>query len=107
MLYGIPAIPFPAGETVKGAVHGIEAIEGPFTRIFNVQFCPPNEIEKLAVPLVVGVPVIVYVKLPVLFVNDPACNVAVNPVTPVDAIGNPEGYDPPFPFVYGIVAFPV
>jgi hypothetical protein len=37
---------------------------------------------KLAVPLVAGVPVIVYVKLPLPFAKAPACKVAVKPATP-------------------------
>ena len=55
---------------------------------------------KLAVPLVVGVPVIVYVNEPAPLANVPAARVAVRPVTPVDervcAL-----YTPPFPAVYG------
>ena len=39
---------------------------------------------KLAVPAALGVPVIVYVKLPAPFANEPATKVAVKPVTPVE-----------------------
>jgi hypothetical protein len=41
---------------------------------------------KVAVPLVVGVPVIVYVNEPAPLAKIPAVNVAVKPVTPVEAI---------------------
>jgi hypothetical protein len=41
-------------------------------------------IVKLAVPLVAGVPVMVYVKLPSPLAKVPEGNDAVNPVTPVE-----------------------
>ena len=45
---------------------------------------------KLAVPIDVGVPEITNIKLPFPFVKVPACNVAVNPSTPVEGIDAPE-----------------
>ena len=45
---------------------------------------PPMLIAKLAVPALAGVPVIVYVKLPLPLANVPACKVAVKPVTAVE-----------------------
>ena len=72
MLYGNPAVPLPLGETVNGAVHVIDVILGPFTVIENVQFWPANEIAKLAVPLVVGVPEMAKVKFPEPVVKFPA-----------------------------------
>lgn len=84
---GKPAIPFPAGVIVNGAEQGIEAMVGPSIVIEKVQLCPPKEKAKLAVPLEVGVPDIVKVKFPAPFDNVPACNVAVNPLTPVEEIG--------------------
>jgi hypothetical protein len=39
---------------------------------------------KLAVPLVVGVPVIVYVNEPAPLASVPAASVAVKPTTPVE-----------------------
>ena len=47
--------------------------------------CPPNEIAKLAVPALAGVPVMVYVTLPLPLAKVPAANEAVRPVTPVEA----------------------
>jgi hypothetical protein len=44
---------------------------------------------KLAVPTEVGVPVILYTKLPVPIAKDPAAKVAVNPVTPVEVTDCP------------------
>jgi hypothetical protein len=41
---------------------------------------------KVAVPLVVGVPVIEYVNEPVPLANEPAARVAVKPVTPDEEI---------------------
>jgi hypothetical protein len=40
---------------------------------------------KLSVPVVEGVPVMLYVTLPVPLTKLPAANVAVRPVTPVEA----------------------
>ena len=54
------------------------------TIIVNVQLCPPTEIAKLAVPLEAGVPVMVYVTLPLPLAKVPALKVAVSPVTPVE-----------------------
>ena len=48
--------------------------------------CPPILIAKLAVPLVVGVPVMVYVKVPLPLAKVPEAKVAVKPVTPVEVI---------------------
>jgi hypothetical protein len=55
-------------------------------RILNVitQLCPPMFKAKLAVPLALGVPEIVYVKLPEPLAKVPADKVAVKPVTPVE-----------------------
>ena len=55
-----------------------------FTFITNVQVCPPMLNAKLAIPLVAGVPVIVYVKLPAPLSKVPAAKEAVKPVTPVE-----------------------
>ena len=70
--------------------------------ILNVHDCPPNEIAKLAVPVVVGVPDMVYTMFPFPFAKLPVCNVAVKPVTPVDVTVCPVCV-PPFPPVYGTV----
>ena len=59
---------------------------GKATVLVKVQVCPPILRAKLAVPLLAGVPVIVYVKLPAPLAKLPAVNVAVSPVTPVDVI---------------------
>ena len=50
------------------------------------QDCPPTVMAKLAVPLVVGVPVIVYVNEPAPLASVPAERVAVKPTTPVEEI---------------------
>ena len=50
------------------------------------QDCPPTVMAKLAVPLVVGVPDIVYVNEPASFTKIPKESVAVKPVTPVEEI---------------------
>ena len=50
------------------------------------QDCPPTVMAKVAVPLVVGVPVIVYVNEPAPLANEPAESVAVKPVTPDEEI---------------------
>ncbi len=47
--------------------------------------CPPNEIANVAVPALAGVPVMVYVTLPLPLARLPAANEAVRPVTPVEA----------------------
>ena len=54
------------------------------TGLDSVHVLPPMLKAKLAVPLVAGVPVIVYVKLPLPLAKVPACNVAVKPVIPVE-----------------------
>ena len=59
---------------------------GRLTVLVNVQVCPPILSAKLAVPLVDGEPVIVYVKLPSPLSNVPAARVAVKPVTPVEVM---------------------
>jgi hypothetical protein len=51
-----------------------------------MQLCPPILRLKLAVPLALGVPVMVYVKLPIPVAKLPAVRVAVRPVTPVEFI---------------------
>ena len=70
------------------------------TSMFSEQVCPPTLKAKLAVPLVAGVPVIVYVKLPAPLSKVPAASVAVKPVTPVDVMVCAV-YVPPFAPVYG------
>ena len=62
---------------------GIKAVSM-FIVLVKVQVCPPILNAKLAAPLTVGVPVIVYVKLPAPLNKVPAARVAVKPVTPVD-----------------------
>ncbi len=69
------------------------------TVLVNVQVCPPMLNAKLAVPLVAGVPVILYVNEPAPLAKLPAAKVAVKPVTPVDVTAC-EVYVPPFPPVY-------
>ena len=66
------------------------------TVIFKVHVCPPILIAKLAVPLALGVPLIVYTNAPAPVVSAPAAIFAVNPVTPVDAIAC-AAYVPPLP----------
>ena len=48
------------------------------------QDCPPKVIAKLAEPLVVGVPVIVYDNEPAPLASIPAASEAVKPTTPVE-----------------------
>jgi hypothetical protein len=50
----------------------------------SVQPWPPRLSAKLAVPEPEGVPVIVYVRLPLPLDSVPAASVAVRPVTPVE-----------------------
>ena len=64
------------------------------------QLCPPTVIAKLAVPLVLGVPVMIYTTEPELFVKLPTLTVAVSPTTPVELMLW-AAYEPPFPPVYG------
>jgi hypothetical protein len=73
---------------------------GGFTVLVKVQVCPPILNVKLAVPLLAGVPVMLYVKLPAPLSKVPAAIVAVKPVTPVDVMVCAV-YVPPFPPVYG------
>jgi 1-acyl-sn-glycerol-3-phosphate acyltransferase len=72
---------------VPAGIKAVSMFKGPrpmFTVLVKVQVCPPILIAKLAVPLVAGVPVIVYDKLPAPLAKLPAAKVAVKPVTPVD-----------------------
>ena len=71
-----------AVEQVKAVI----APAGKATVLVKVQVWPPMFNAKLAVPLVAGVPVIVYVKLPAPLAKLPAAKVAVKPVTPVDVM---------------------
>ena len=73
---------------------------GKATVLVRVQVFPPMLSAKLAVPLVAGVPVMVYVKLPAPLAKLPAVNVAVRPVTPVEVTVCPLCV-PPFPPAYG------
>ena len=57
---------------------------GKATVLVKVQVCPPMFKAKLAIPLEVGVPKIMYVRFPAPEVNDPACSAAYKPVTPVE-----------------------
>ena len=59
---------------------------GKSTVLVKVQVCPPMLKAKLAVPLVAGVPVIIYVKLPAPLSKVPAARLAVKPVTPVEVM---------------------
>ena len=61
---------------------------------------------KLATPTEVGVPETVKEKFPVPLASVPACNVAVRPVTPVDAMAVPAAKLMALPPVYGTVAVP-
>ena len=56
------------------------------TILVKVQVCPPIFNAKLAVPILAGVPVIVYVNAPAPLSKVPAARVAVKPVTPVDVM---------------------
>ena len=64
------------------------------------QDCPPSVMAKLAVPLVAGVPVMMYTKDPAPAARLPALKVAVSPTTPVELMLWAT-YEPPFPPVYG------
>ena len=55
-----------------------------FTILFSIQVCPPIFKAKLAVPAALGVPVIVYIKVPAPLEKVPAARDAVKPVTPVE-----------------------
>ncbi len=54
--------------------------------LVRIQVCPPMFIAKLAVPVFVGVPEMVYDKVPSPVVKFPADNEAVKPVTPVEVM---------------------
>ena len=69
----------------------------------NAHDCPPIVSAKLAVPLVLGVPVIANEREPEPFAKIPAVNVAVKPVTPIEEIVWAV-YEPPFPPEYGTEA---
>ena len=58
----------------------------PFTATSKLQLCPPIVMGNVAVPLVVAVPLMVPLKVPSPLVKRSLVMVAVNPVTPVDAI---------------------
>ena len=75
---------------------------GKATVLVRVQVFPPMLSAKLAVPVVAGVPVMVYVKLPAPIAKLPAAKVAVRPVTPVEVTVCPLCV-PPFPPVYGML----
>ncbi len=73
---------------------------GNATVLVKVHVFPPMFSAKLAVPVVAGVPVMVYVKLPAPLAKVPAAKVAVRPVTPVEVTVCPLCV-PPLPPVYG------
>ena len=58
--------------------------KGKFTDLDKLQVCPPIFKVKLAVPLALGVPFMVYVKAPDPTEKVPDSSVAVKPVTPVE-----------------------
>ena len=85
------------------AVEQLKAVivpTGKATVLVKVQVCPPMLSAKLAVPLLAGVPVIVYVNEPAPLNKVPAAKLAVKPVTPVEVIVCAV-LVPPFPPVYG------
>ena len=65
--------------------------------MLNVHVCPPKEMAKLAIPNDVGVPDTLNEIFEFPLANVPGCNVAVKPVTPVDAIEVPVEYATPLP----------
>lgn len=69
-----------------GQVKAVIVPAGRLTVLVNEQVCPPIFNAKLAVPLLAGVPVIVYVKLPAPLAKLPDVKDAVKPATPVDVI---------------------
>ncbi len=90
---GLPIIKVPAG------IKDVSMFNGPrpmFTVLVSVQVCPPTLKAKLAVPLLAGVPVIIYVNEPAPIAKLPAAKVAVKPVTPIDVTVCPL-CEPPFP----------
>jgi hypothetical protein len=105
MLLIKPAAATPCvNEPVLFAVEQLSAVMVPKAKTFlvKVQVCPPMFNAKLAVPVISGVPVIIYVKLPAPLAKLPAVKEAVKPVTPVEVIVCVV-YVPPFPPVYGIL----
>ena len=58
-----------------------------------VQTCPPKARLKIALPVVLGVPEMLYTSVPFPLARLPDCNVSVSPVTtpPLEAIGLPAG----------------
>jgi hypothetical protein len=62
----------------------------------SVQDRPPMFSIKLAVPEPLGIPVIVYTRLPLPLANVPADSVAVRPLTPDEVAAWPL-WLPPFP----------
>jgi hypothetical protein len=56
------------------------------TTLVKLQVWPPIERAKVALPVVDGVPVIVYVKVPLPLTKFPGARVAVRPVTPAELI---------------------
>ncbi len=83
-------------EAQKTEFAGYCAANADCTAIVNEQLCPPIVKEKLAVPLVLGVPEMANESEPAPFAKIPAVNVAVKPVTPVEEIVW-AAYEPPFP----------
>ena len=74
---------------VPAGIKDVSMFNGPrpmFTVLLKVHVCPPMLKAKLAVPLVAGVPVIIYVILPAPLSRVPAARVAVKPVTPVEVM---------------------
>ena len=81
----IPCVSVP----VLVAVEQVSAVivpTGKSTVLVNVHVWPPMLKAKLAVPLVDGIPLIVYVKLPAPLSKVPAARVAVKPITPVEVM---------------------
>ena len=54
--------------------------------MLRLQLCPPTVMAKVAVPAEAGVPVMVRLKVPAPMAIFPWESVAVNPVTPVEAM---------------------
>ena len=78
-LVSVPVVVAPAQLIVESAA------AGELTLIVKLQLCPPKVMAKLAVPELAGVPVMVYVTLPLPLAKVPAAKEAVRPVTPVEA----------------------
>ncbi len=79
----IPCVNVPELVAVE-QLNAVMVPTGKSTVLVKVQVCPPILNAKLAVPLIVGVPVMIYAKLPAPLAKLPAARVAVKPVTPVD-----------------------